>query len=486
MHQVLFVTSEVYPLVKTGGLADVSDALPRALRNHGVDVRVLLPGYPAVLAGIDTDVFADDVWVLPGVPSARILSGVLPHSEVPAFIIDLPALYQREGGPYQGPDGADWLDNPIRFGVLGKLAALFAHEDSLFSWRPDIVHVNDWQGGLANAHIALNPAMRARTVTTVHNVAFPGGYSPQLLSALDLPGQSYQVEGLEFYGQLSFLKAALHYADRITTVSPTYAEELKTDAYGGGFQGLFAHRADVLSGILNGIDTTVWDPRTDTYLPHHYDQGDLTGKQANKLALQRRLGLEANPEVPVLGLVSRLTYQKGIDLLCQALLTLRHRPFQLAMLGSGDPGLEHDLSAVVNQLGGRAHLTVGYDEALSHHIEAGADLFLMPSRFEPCGLNQMYSMRYGTPPVVRHTGGLADSVVHATPQTLRNRQATGFSFRDPDAGALTHCLGEALDTYHRPVIFQAIQDAGMSQDFGWDRAADMYTALYEGLTRPNA
>ncbi|MEM7253419.1 MAG: glycogen synthase GlgA [Pseudomonadota bacterium] len=485
-HRVLFVSSEVYPLVKTGGLADVSYALPRALVQMGHDVRVLIPGYREVLAQLACEVFATDIWILPGVPYARVLAGQLPNSEVPVFVLDLPALYQRDGGPYQAADGSDWHDNPIRFGALGKLAALFVHEQSVMDWRPDIVHLNDWQPGLAAAHIALNPSMRAHTVTTVHNVAFPGSYSPELLNALDIPGFAYQVEGLEFYGQLSFLKAGLHYADRLTTVSPTYAEELKTDAFGGGFQGLFAARSDRLRGILNGIDTDVWDPATDPLLNHHYDRRHLGGKTRNKSLLQRQLGLPVDPHVPVLGLISRLTYQKGIDLLCQAIRELNDRTFQLALLGSGDPTLEHELWTVCDQLGARAHLTIGYDESLSHLIEAGADFFLMPSRFEPCGLNQMYSMRYGTPPIVRRTGGLADSVVHADRFAIRNGDATGFVFDTPSATALANCIRQALDVFAQPEQYQSVQYIGMSCDFSWNRQALAYESLYDELNQPNA
>ncbi|MCH9672357.1 MAG: glycogen synthase GlgA [Gammaproteobacteria bacterium] len=486
--KVLFVTPEVYPLVKTGGLADVSYSLPSALRELGVDARVLVPGYPAVLDQTSTvwQTFAEDVWLLPGVPLARILQGTLPGTEVPLYAIELPALFQRDGGPYQAPDGTEWVDNALRFGVLGKFAALMAHNQSMLSWRPDIVHTNDWQGGLANAYIALDSNIEAASVSTVHNVSFPGDFPPELLGALDLPGHAYQVEGVEFYGRLSFLKAGLQFADAITTVSPTYAEEIQTSEFGGGFEGLFQARSADLSGILNGIDTDVWNPETDRYLPHHYTRQDLSGKAANKAALQQRLQLPIDSQIPLLGLVSRLTYQKGIDVLCSALRNIGHRPFQLAMIGSGDPALENELAAVTHELGARAHLTIGYDESLSHLIEAGSDMFLMPSRFEPCGLNQMYSMRYGTPPIVRRTGGLADSVVDAAPTTVDDGTATGFTFGDAHAGALGEALSRALALYEHKVPWRRLQSNGMSQDFTWTRSASAYLSLYKSLISPSA
>lgn len=476
---VLFATSEIYPLVKTGGLADVSAALPAALRHQGVDARILVPGYPQILMALKTKwVAATGVFEF---GEARLLSARLPASDVPLYIIDCPALYQREGGPYQDKYGNDWIDNAPRFALLSHFAALLGSDETPLTWRPDVVHCNDWQTGLAPAYLHYLRGKKAATVMTIHNLAYQGVFPSSLVSQLGLPMESYSMHGVEFFGHLSFLKAGLHYADRITTVSPTYAEEIQDETLGFGMQGLLAQRRENLSGILNGIDEEHWNPANDRYLGAHFDAGHLDGKAECKRALQHRLGLETNGKLPILAVISRLTHQKGLDLVLEAATDLIRLPAQLAILGSGDSALELAFRLLAQDHPGKVSVTIGYDENLAHQIEAGADIFLMPSRFEPCGLNQMYSMRYGTPPVVFATGGLADTVVNLTDQTVADSSATGFVFTKIETSSLTESVKRAVAAYGNKKTWRLLQQNGMSRDFGWDHSAKEYITLYRQL-----
>lgn len=476
---ILFVTSEIYPLVKTGGLADVSAALPAALRHQGMDARILAPGYPQILAAFKIKwVVATGLFEF---GEARLLSALLPDSDVPLYIIDCPALYQREGGPYQDNHGNDWIDNALRFALLSRFAALLGSDESPLTWRPDVIHCNDWQAGLAPAYLHYLRGKKAATVMTIHNLAYQGVFPSSLVTQLGLPMESYSMHGVEYFGHLSFLKAGLHYADRITTVSPTYAEEIQDETLGFGMQGLLAQRREHLSGILNGIDEEQWNPANDRYLGSHFDADHLEGKAECKRALQRRLGLEMNDKLPILAVISRLTHQKGLDLVLEAATDLIKLPAQLAILGSGDSGLELAFRLLAQDHPGKASVTIGYDEGLAHQIEAGADIFLMPSRFEPCGLNQMYSMRYGTPPVVFATGGLADTVVDLTDKTLADSSATGFVFDKMKPSSLAECVKKAVSAYGNKKTWRRLQQNGMSRDFSWDHSAKEYIALYRQL-----
>jgi starch synthase len=481
--KVLFATSEAAPLVKTGGLADVSGALPAALRRQGVDIRMLLPGYGAALGWVEgrAQVVAD--FALPPFPPARLLASELP-SGVPLYVLDCPELFARAGGPYQQSGGEDWPDNDIRFGLLSRVAAALAHATSPLEWRPDVLHCNDWQTGLAPAYLAFMPGPRARTVMTIHNLAYQGIFPSTAVPRVGLPWESFKVDGVEFYDNLSFLKAGLFHADRLTTVSPTYAREIQHEPLGFGLQGLLSWRSKDLVGILNGIDTTVWDPATDELIPRRYKSATLARKTDNKRALQERMGLDASSATPLLGVVSRFTYQKGLDLLVGAAERMVKLPVQLAVLGSGDAPLESAFRELASRHAGTVAVQVGFDEPLSHLIEAGVDLFLMPSRYEPSGLNQMYSQRYGTPVVARATGGLIDTVIECRPDTLAAGTATGFLFDEPTPDALHAAVQRAVATYHDRRVWRQLQRHGMDRDYSWDASARSYAELYRSVAVP--
>jgi starch synthase len=478
--KVLFATSEAYPLIKTGGLADVSGALPIALAKLGTDVRVLLPGYRVVL-----DKIADAPGVArfanPFAPGeVELREHVLPDSDVPILIVACDAFFNRDGGPYQMPNGQDWPDNALRFGLLSYVAALLASDRSPLDWRPDVLHCNDWQTGLAPAYLRYMPKAtgHAPTVMTIHNLAYQGNFGSDLVGPLGLPPASFAMHGLEFHGHLSFLKAGLFYADRLSTVSPTYAREIQEPHLGFGLHGLLHERREVLSGILNGIDTREWDPGHDPHLAKTYTARSLKRKAENKRALQERLGLELNADKPLIAVISRITYQKGSDVVLAVAPEILREGAQVAMLGTGEREIEQALSMLAQRHPGQLSVTIGYDEAQSHLMEAGADLFLMPSRYEPCGLNQMYSQRYGTPPIVSATGGLADTVVDATPENIAAGRATGFVFHGVHYHSVLDSVCRALRLYGDQTAWQAIQRRGMAADFSWEHSARAYLELY--------
>jgi starch synthase len=475
--KILFVTSEIHPLIKTGGLADVSAALPAALQALGQDVRVLIPGYNQVLDKLENKRTVASFTVFSGQPEVKLLSAKMPDTDVPVYVLDAPQYYCRVAGPYQYELGGDWPDNAMRFGMLSRVAALLGSEDSPIDWQADIVHCNDWQTGLAPAYLQLMPSVHAKTVMTIHNIAFQGNFDRDWLAPLNLPQSCFDMHGVEFHGYLSFLKAGLHYADRIVTVSPTYASEIQTTEMGYGMQGLLAVRNVDVSGILNGIDESEWNPATDPHLTARYDSSDLTPKAEGKRALQKRLGLEIVDNAPLLGVVSRLTYQKGLDMLLECLPKLLDGGAQLVVLGSGEVDLERRYQQLAMRYPGRVSVTVRFDEPLSHQVMAGADIFLMPSRFEPCGLNQMYGMHYGTPPVVRRTGGLADSVTDSSMP-----DGTGFVFDEPTPAALYRAITAAIDSYRGNKTFRSIQLNGMRRDVGWSSSAQRYIDLYRTLS----
>jgi len=479
---VLFATAECAPLVKTGGLADVSAALPAALRRLGIDARVLLPGYRGVLERARVDTRRGPlIEALPECGPARLVEGRLP-SGVPTLIVEHRALYDRPGGPYQGESGADWPDNALRFGLLSKVAATLAGPSSPIVWRPRVLHCNDWQTGLAPAYLGFAPqSERCAVMFTIHNLAYQGSWPREWVARLGLPESSYAPDGLEFHGRMSFLKAGLYYADAITTVSPSYAREIQTDALGCGMDGLLRWRSGALTGILNGIDMEQWNPASDRLIARRYDASTLGAKAENKRSLQAAMGLAAEPDTPLFGTVSRLVLQKGLDLVADVADGIDQIGAQLVVLGTGDAELERRFIDLASRHRGRIAVRIGFDEALAHAIEAGADAFLMPSRFEPCGMNQMYSQRYGTPPVVRATGGLADAVVDCNEATLAAGTATGFVFDEPSAGALRDAIERAMDAHGRPEVWRALQRNGMRRDFGWDRAAREYAGIYRRL-----
>lgn len=476
--QVLSVTSEYYPLIKTGGLADVAGALPAALAPHGVKLRTLLPAYPAVLAKLGQDLTSAVQWAdLFGGPARLLVADDL-------LLLDAPHLYARDGNPYLGPDGQDWPDNAQRFAALswaGYELAAGLHTEALGGFRPALVHGHDWQAGLLAAYLHHAPAniIRPATILTIHNLAFQGLFDADLLTALRLPAASFAPEGLEYYGWLSFLKAGLYYSDALTTVSPTYAQEIQSPAHGMGMDGLLRRRSTALTGIVNGLDTQVWDPASDAFLVKNYQKP--AGKAANKAALQTRFGLEVRPDVPLLCVVSRLTRQKGLDLLLANLPELLAADAQLAVLGSGDGDLEAGFRQAAADHPAQIACQIGYDEALAHQLQAGADGILVPSRFEPCGLTQLSALRYGTVPVVARVGGLADTVIDANPAALQDGVATGVQFLPVDQAGLAYALQRFLALYADPKRFNAIQTRAMGRAVGWPQAAAAYVALYERL-----
>jgi starch synthase len=474
--KVLFATSEVAPLIKTGGLADVSGALPAALRAIGMDVRLLVPGYKQVIAQLAHHQVLARFDDLPGFPAARLLSGTLVN-DVPLFVLDCPSLYLRDGGPYQNTLGLDWADNALRFGMLSKVAAVLGSSASPLAWHPDLVHCNDWQTGLTPAYLHFAPGS-APSIMSIHNLAFQGNFPPATVQLLRLPSSCYSIDGVEFYGNLSFLKAGLFYADYITTVSPNYAREIRQAELGFGMQGLLSTRKDDLTGILNGIDTDEWDPATDTVIAQQYSSENMTGKAANKKYLQGRMSLDIDPDIPLLGVVSRFTHQKGLDLLLEIAPSLTKLPVQLAMLGSGDAQMQQTARDLSRLYPGKISVMIGFSEELSHQIEAGADMFVMPSRFEPCGLNQMYSQRYGTPPIVNSTGGLVDSVVDCTPATLNAGTASGFVFDGMTAENLFAAIHRAVGLYLDRHKWKILRKNCMAKDFSWKSSASAYRAVY--------
>jgi starch synthase len=478
--RVLHVVSELYPFVKTGGLADVAAALPAALRVAGVDARLLVPGYPAVLAAVQEASTVHHFGDLFRGGSARIIEARLEGSGVPAYVVDCPGLFQRDGGPYQDRHGADWPDNHRRFAALGWAAAALAGASN-GELRPDVVHTHDWQAGLALAYIKRATQKGPPCVATIHSIAYPGSFEPDVLPELALHEDAYAIDGVEFFGRVSFLKAALYYADRITTVSPTYASEIQLEGQGGGFEGLLRARRSELVGILNGVDADTWDPGADPYLPEPYTSEDLRGKVLAKEALQRRAGLAHEPRTPLFGIVSRLVWQKGIDSVVEVIPWLVERGAQLVVLGSGDPALLDALQRLEEAYPTRVAAIRGHDEAIAHLVQGGADAILVPSRTEPCGLTQLYALRYGSPPVVRRTGGLADTVVDATAEALRSGVGTGFCFDDPTAAGLRGALERAVALYQQPVQWRQLQRAAMKADFGWGQSARKYADLYRSL-----
>ena len=476
--RILFAASEAHPLIKTGGLADVAGSLPRALTGLKQQVRLVLPAYGSLLARIDRprEVAAFTI----GDHAVRLLATTLPGSRVTTWLVDCPELYDRPGNPYLGPDGQPWPDNALRFMRFAEAVVRIANDAAGLNWQPDLVHCHDWQTGMVPALLSRQPT-RPATVFTIHNLAYQGLFPHETFQALGLPPEWWSHHALEFHGQLSFIKGGLVFADRLTTVSPTYAREIQTPAFGYGLDGLLRHRADVLGGILNGIDTREWNPGTDPRLVQTYNRRTLAKKAINKTALQAQMGLPERDDVLLLGMVSRLVEQKGVDILIEALDALITRPVQLVILGSGEARFEQALQAARLRHPARIAVRIGYDETLAHRIEAGADVFLMPSRFEPCGLNQMYSMRYGTPPLVRPVGGLADTVIDATAENLADRTATGFHCHGEHGSDLLATVERARELWRQPERWRRLQDAGMRRDFSWRHSAGEYLALYRQI-----
>lgn len=476
--RVLSVASEIYPVVKTGGLADVAGALPGALRPHGVEVRTLVPGYPAVLAAMENDKEVYFFHELFGGP-ARLIACKIAGLDL--LVLDAPHHFNRPGNPYTGTDGRDWPDNPTRFAALGY-AASEVGRGALLSYKPDVVHVHDWQAALAPVYLRFGGyAKGVKTVITVHNLAFQGQFDATVFRSLGLPRSAFSIDGVEYYGGVGFLKGGLVCADAITTVSPTYAEEICTSAYGMGLDGLLRARHAELQGIVNGIDTDVWDPGSDEALKANYDVVTLPRRLHNKRALEQRFELDPG-DGPLYCVVGRLTWQKGMDILADSLQRLVFSGARLALLGSGDKDLERRFSAAVKVYPGKVGAVLGYQEELSHLLQGGADSIIVPSRFEPCGLTQLYGLRYGCVPMVARTGGLADTIIDANDAAVSAGAATGVLFEPNSATSLGSAFDRIAKLYADQSVWQTIQRAGMQTNVSWDRSASKYANLYYSLT----
>lgn len=500
--RVLYVCAEVFPLLKTGGLADVSAGLPPALAAQGADVRLLLPAFPSIVAGVTPE--GPSLLVpaggTPGLPpglgprsdTARGPTPWLRRGRIEAtgqsvWLLHAPGLYDRPGNPYHDADGQPWSDAAEQFAWLGWAAALLGTGlDS--AWVPDVVHGHDWHAGLAFAYLdrlSDTGHRRPATVFTVHNLAYQGVFGPDTRDRLGLPDPLFTIQGLEFHGQVSFMKAGLQFADALTTVSPTYAREITGEEQGCGLDGVLRERRDRLHGILNGVDDAVWDPANDTLVQPGYSADDLRGKVAAKARLQQRLGLKTDPGALLFGVVSRLTEQKGLHLLPGVVDELVRRGGQLAVLGAGDPLIEQALRHAAQRHPGAVGLHFGYDESLAHAVIAGGDVILVPSRFEPCGLTQLYGLRYGTLPLVRAVGGLADTVTDCSLENLDDGSASGFVFHRLTDADLLAALRRAFALRRREADWRAVQRHAMSLRFDWARAATDTLRVY-ALARADA
>ncbi len=474
--RVLSVASEVYPLIKTGGLADVAGALPPAMARRGIEMRTLIPGYRSVMGNLGRPRVLHEYPALLGAP-ARLISAEA--AGLALIVLDCPELYDRPGGPYVGPDGIDYPDNWRRFGALCRAAADVARGIT-GEFVPDLVHAHDWQAGLTPAYLRYH-GIGKPSVVTIHNIAFQGWFPPGVFGYLELPPQAFALDGVEYHGGVGYLKAGLASASAITTVSPTYAEEITTPEFGMGLQGLIATRKPVLHGIVNGIDTEVWNPETDPLLPAHFSARKLRERSKNRDAVERRFGLQADG-TPLLIVISRLTGQKGIDLL--AWITYQdivRQGLRLAVLGSGDAGLETTFLSLAAEFPGRVGVVIGYDEPLAHVMQGGADAIVIPSRFEPCGLTQLYGLRYGCVPIVARVGGLADTVIDANVAAVNAGVATGLQFTPVDAAPLAGAIRRATALMREPAVWAGIQRQGMKADVSWDRSAALYADLYSSL-----
>ena len=475
--KALHVCSELYPLLKTGGLADVMGALPFAQREIGIDARILLPAYPAISAGIpQTDVVAEfDNF------AGHIVLRYGRYNGIGVYLIDVPYLYDREGNPYHDADYADYADNYKRFALLGWVGAELAAGLDYF-WRAQIVHAHDWHAGLTAAYL-FDKGRPAKSVFTIHNLAYQGLFDRKHLSEIGLPESMFRMHGLELSGQISYLKAGLYYSDAVTAVSPTYAAEIATPEFAYGLQGLLSaqYREGRLVGILNGVDEKTWHPAGDKYIRHAYNAQDMGGKEKNKAELQDYFGLPQRSDALLFVMITRLTEQKGVDLLLDSADEIVRQGGQLAILGSGAPHLEAGIRKLAEGNPQHVAVKIGYDEALSHLMIAGGDVILVPSRFEPCGLTQLYGLKYGTLPLVRATGGLADTVVDASAENIRNGTATGFTFAEATAAGLRRALQAAFDLWRQPHLWAGVRAGAMGQDFSWTRSATRYGQLYQKI-----
>ena len=476
MNKILYISSEAFPLVKTGGLGDVAGSLPPALLKLQQDIRILLPAYQTVLDNLATKkVIAQSSY---NNIKVSILETRLPGSKVKVWLVDCPMLFDRPGGPYTDQHNQPWSDNALRFAVFCYAAVDVALNKLTLNWRPTIVHCNDWQSGLVPALLSLYKKPPA-TIFTIHNLAYQGNFDYQTFVDLKLPPELWHIDGLEFYNQLSFIKGGIAFADKVTTVSPNYAQEIMQPEFGYGLDGLVKHRSDDVSGILNGIDEKYWNPGADNHLVQKYNKRSLSNKQLNKLALQKEFNLPVSETIPMIGMVSRIVEQKGFELILQSLPELLEQPVQVVILGTGDSHYEIELLNWHNNYPDKIVVTIGYSEVLAHQIEAASDLYLMPSTFEPCGLNQLYSLQYGTLPIVTPVGGLADTVVHASEEAITQKTANGFVLEAATKQSLINTVHYAVQLFLQKEIWKQLQLNAMTADHSWQASAVKYLELYK-------
>jgi starch synthase len=474
--QVLAVTPEIFPLIKTGGLADVTGALPIALSAQGVTVRNLVPGYPVVMAGFKKKKPLLQYPLLQGGPASVLAAEA---AGLQLLVLGAPHLFDRPGGPYGDATGRDWPDNWRRFAALSQVGADIA-AGAIQAWRPDIVHAHDWQAAMTLAYMRYGPAIGVPSVITVHNLAFQGQFGAAIFGELGLPAAAMALDGVEYYGGVGYLKAGLQAAWAITTVSPTYAQEIRSPEFGMGLDGLVGMRSADLVGIVNGIDTDIWNPATDPWLAARYTARTLKGRAVNRRAVEERFGLD-HDQSPLLCVVSRLTWQKGIDILAATLDAVAGTGAKLAVLGTGDQALEGALLAGAARHRGRVGIVIGYDESLSHIMQGGSDAILIPSRFEPCGLTQLYGLRYGCVPIVARTGGLADTVIDANEAAVSAGVATGFQFAPSSGEAFMQAIRRSVALHGDRPTWSSMQKQGMKADVSWARSAARYAGLYQSL-----
>ncbi|NQV99231.1 MAG: glycogen synthase GlgA [Rhodospirillales bacterium] len=480
---VLSVASECVPLVKTGGLADVVGALPDGLALTGWHLKTLLPAYPGLAERIKKPKV---VWSSKNLfgGCAQVISGKTANSDgaLDMLLLQAPHLYDRGGSIYLNTKGNDWPDNAQRFAALSWAAAEISRKGLSDGWRPNILHAHDWQAGLAPAYLAYGGAKDVASLITIHNIAFQGLAPATLLKTLKLPRKHFVQDGFEYWGKISSLKAGLMTADAITTVSPTYAQELLEPEFGMGLEGVIRLKRDRLSGILNGVDLKTWNPRTDAHIAHAYGPRDLAAKSKNTRALEKEFGL-IKGQGPLFAVISRLTHQKGLDLVLDTLPALLARGGRLIVLGSGDAGMEKAFAKAAKDHPGLVAVTIGYDEAQSHRIYAGADVMMVPSRFEPCGLTQLYALRYGTLPLVSRTGGLADTVIDANNAAVQTAVATGVQVAPNRSDSLEQGIRRMCDLFAKQELWVKLQKRAMAQPLGWEQSAQAYSELYQSLKK---
>ena len=477
MLNILFAASEAYPFIKTGGLADVCGHLPKALAEEGVKVTLVLPAYKKILDGNETKTVTQ---ITTSRGYAFIKEIILEDATFRVILVDHPIFAERAGNPYVQDDGEEWPDNDIRFGLFSQVVTDIARQPIDIDEKFDVVHCHDWQTGLVPVLLKQH-ADAPPSIFTIHNIAYQGIFPRATMARLELPESLWSMDGIEFHKKVSFIKGGIGFADRVSTVSPTYAEEIKTEEFGCGLEGLLSYRADILSGIINGIDEETWNPRYDVMLPFRYGVSSLSKKAINKRFLQTRFQLPVDDDIFLLGNVGRLVEQKGIDVILEALPKLMDLPIQIIIVGTGNAEFAAELEAAAEKFPQQLAVHIGYDEEIAHWVEAGSDAFLMPSRFEPCGLNQMYSQAYGTPPIVSPTGGLADTVTDTTPTTIADGSASGFYIEDLTVESLVKAINSAVEHYSELEHWQQIQKQGMNKDFSWSNSAKEYIFLYQDL-----